>query len=179
MTEDFYPMNFGGETVKSEYVMEQIRACKKLEPQNVKYIVIHCSATPWGQDLTLEALYNEHVNRRRFIKIGYHYYIRRDGTKYQTRELNEVGAHCKPWNSSSIGVCYEGGLLPNGKPGFTLTDAQEATMRGLLVELQNKFPNARIKGHRDMPGATNKACPCFDAERHFRGILLYDPKTNY
>ena len=40
--------------------------------------------------------------------IGYHFYIDRNGKLERGRDVNEVGAHTKGQNDSSIGVCLEG-----------------------------------------------------------------------
>ncbi len=40
--------------------------------------------------------------------VGYHFVIHWDGTIYQTRALDEEGAHCIGQNNSSIGVCFMG-----------------------------------------------------------------------
>ena len=62
--------------------------------RTIDHIIIHCSATREDCSLTVEEL--ETVHRRRgFRGIGYHYYIRRDGTVANTRPLEVVGAHCK------------------------------------------------------------------------------------
>lgn len=93
--------------------------------------------------------------------MGYHYYITRDGTVHAGRPLYQEGAHATGYNRRSIGVCYEGGLNPNGKPADTRTPAQKETLRKLLIRLKTDYPEVRIVGHRDLPGV-NKACPCFD-----------------
>lgn len=62
--------------------------------RTIDHIIIHCSATREGSSLSVEEL--EKIHRRRgFRGIGYHYYIRRDGTVTNTRPLEVVGAHCK------------------------------------------------------------------------------------
>jgi hypothetical protein len=43
-------------------------------------------------------------------------------------------------------------------------------MRDLIQELKTVFPKAVVRGHREMPGATPKACPCFDASKWYRGV---------
>lgn len=83
---------------------------------SVKYIVIHCSATRSTRDYTAEQLLRDHKTRG-FRTVGYHFYIRRDGSVTQHRKLLEVGAHCRPWNRCSIGICYEGGLDADGTSG--------------------------------------------------------------
>ncbi len=84
--------------------------------QEVKYIIIHCSATRENRDFTVEDLLRCH-RQRKFRTIGYHFYIRRSGIITQHRKLKEVGAHCRPWNRCSIGICYEGGLDAERQPG--------------------------------------------------------------
>ena len=86
-----------------------------LNPDDVFYIIVHCSATKVTSDYTPEQMRADHL-KRGFEDIGYHYYIRKDGTVTQHRLLSEVGAHCKPWNRYSLGVCYEGGLDAEGSP---------------------------------------------------------------
>ena len=54
-----------------------------------------------------------------------------------------------------------GGLDAKGKPKDTRTIAQRGSLVKLLIELKQKFPKAAIRGHNEMPGATNKECPCF------------------
>ena len=107
---------------------------------------------------------------RGFYDIGYHFYIRKDGKKTQLRMLLEVGAHCIPYNRCSIGICYEGGLDEDGKPANTLTKEQEERITDLLINLHKLFPKAKIVGHRDLPGASPKECPCFDAHTIFGWI---------
>ncbi len=133
---------------------------------SVKYIVIHCSATRSTRDYTAEQLLRDHKTRG-FRTVGYHFYIRRDGSVTQHRKLLEVGAHCRPWNRCSIGICYEGGLDADGRPADTRTPEQTEQFILLLMRMVKIFPGVRIRGHRDMPGSIPKACPCFDAEGVF------------
>jgi N-acetyl-anhydromuramyl-L-alanine amidase AmpD len=134
---------------------------------SVKYLIIHCSATRSNQSYTVEQLARDHKSRG-FRTVGYHFYIRRDGTVTQHRLLSEAGAHCVPWNRSSIGICYEGGLDPEGSPCDTRTSQQVDRLYELLVELRRLFPDAEIRGHRDMPGTVPKHCPCFNAVEEYR-----------
>ena len=115
---------------------------------SVKYIVIHCSATRSTRDYTAEQLLRDHKTRG-FRTVGYHFYIRRDGS---------VTQH---------GICYEGGLDADGRPADTRTPEQTEQFILLLMRMVKIFPGVRIRGHRDMPGSIPKACPCFDAEGVF------------
>ena len=171
MVEDKYPCYFGEKKCMNEKVLNTLRAVQTLEPENVKYLIIHCTATRCDMDFTEADLEREHKNRG-FLTVGYHYYVRKDGTVTRWRDLDKIGAHCKPYNACSIGICYEGGIMENGKPGNTMTPKQLASIGALLIELQNQFPNAVVRGHRDMPLASKKACPCFDAKRIFKDFII-------
>ena len=160
ITEQF-PMTIAGDTVATEdNLLTNVEKGAKMAPESVSYLILHCSATRSDRDYTVEQLKRDHLARG-FIDVGYHYYIRRDGTITRHRRLNEVGAHCRPFNRCSIGICYEGGLDTNGKPKDTRTIAQRGSLVKLLIELKQKFPKAAIRGHNEMPGAIPKECPNF------------------
>ena len=165
MTEETFPILIGGEEILTE---RQLLTQTEDGPimHEVKYLVIHCSATRCNRDYTAEQLLRDH-KARGFRTVGYHFYIRRSGVITQHRRLLEVGAHCRPWNRCSIGICYEGGLDAEGHPADTRTQEQCEQLLLLLMKLKKLFPNAKIRGHRDMPGSIPKACPCFDAEKEY------------
>lgn len=131
--------------------------------RNINLIVLHCSATRINQNFPIEALEACH-KARGFRTIGYHFYITKDGTLFPGRPEWQVGAHAKGYNANSIGICYEGGLDEHGKPADTRTFAQKITMEELLRSLLSDYPDARIVGHRDLPGV-HKDCPCFDTRK--------------
>lgn len=164
MTEETFPMLIGGEEVLNE---RQLLTQMEDGPimNEVKYLVVHCSATRCNRDYTAEQLLRDH-KARGFRTVGYHFYIRRSGVITQHRRLLEVGAHCRPWNRCSIGICYEGGLDAEGHPADTRTQEQYEQLLLLLMKLNKLFPEARIRGHRDMPGSIPKACPCFDCSEY-------------
>ena len=76
--------------------------------RKIDLIVIHCSATRADRDFTEEDLEVCH-RRRGFNGVGYHFYIRKNGSIKTTREIERIGAHAKGHNLNSIGICYEGG----------------------------------------------------------------------
>ncbi len=161
MIQETFPLSIGGDQVATEdKLLTDVEPGIYMPVDSVSYLIIHCSATREDRDYTPEQLKHDHLQRG-FIDVGYHYYIRKDGSVTQHRRLNEVGAHCRPFNRCSIGICYEGGLDANGKPKDTRTLKQRATLIGLLLDLHRRFPKAVIRGHNEMPGATAKNCPCF------------------
>ncbi len=135
--------------------------------RHIDLIVVHCSATRCNRSFPVTALIRCHADR--FGYTGYHYYITRDGQTYQTRHEQLVGAHAKGYNLHSLGVCYEGGLDEHGKPADTRTTAQKHALQELLRRLKKEHPDARILGHRDLPGV-KKACPCFDAIAEYKNL---------
>jgi len=164
MTKDTFPMNIGGEKVRSErLLLAKVEDGKNMmSADSIKFLVLHCSATRCNQDYSVEQLRRDH-KARGFYDIGYHFYIRKDGTMTQHRKLLEVGAHARPYNRCSIGICYEGGLNEEGRACNTMTAEQETRLVDLFRNLKILFPKAKILGHRDLPGTTPKECPGFDA----------------
>ena len=61
-----------------------------MSADDIRYLALPCSATRCNQDYTVEQLLRDY-RARKFRKIGYHFYIRRDGTMTQHRMLLEVG----------------------------------------------------------------------------------------
>ena len=165
MIEETFPLLVGEEEVPNERQLLTVEDGPVMS--SVRYLVVHCSATRADRDYTAEQLLRDH-KARGFRTVGYHFYIRRSGVVTQHRRLKEVGAHCRPWNRCSIGICYEGGLDAEGHPADTRTQEQCEQLLLLLMKLKKLFPEAKICGHRDMPGSIPKACPCFDAESEYR-----------
>ena len=136
-----------------------------MRPINI--IIVHCTATPEGRDVTVEEIDAWH-RKRGFKSIGYHYVIYLDGSIHKGREDDKIGAHCVGYNSRSLGVCYVGGLAKDGKtPKDTRTEAQKQSLYKLLKMLKTKYPEARIFGHKDFAA---KACPCFDATKEYENL---------
>ena len=135
--------------------------------RTINLIVVHCSATRSDRPFPVTALIRCHADRFGFT--GYHYYITRDGTTYQTRHEQLVGAHAKGYNQHSLGICYEGGLDEKGRAADTRTKAQKQALLKLLKRLKKEHPQAQILGHRDLPDV-KKACPCFDAKSEYNQL---------
>jgi N-acetylmuramoyl-L-alanine amidase len=137
---------------------------KPLLPEDVKFIAVHCSATPASRDIGVKELDRMH-RERGFRCIGYHYVIRRDGTVESGRPCNQPGAHVEDWNHCSIGVCLVGGVNDKLKPEANFTPNQLGVLKSLLLRLASQYPKAIVQGHRDFPKVA-KACPSFDI-RHW------------
>lgn len=140
--------------------------------RNIKFIAIHCAATKPSMNVPIERIDKWH-KKRGFSGVGYHFYIRRDGSVELGRPIEKVGAHVKGFNSVSIGICYEGGINENGDAEDNRTNRQKASMLNLLQNLKKDYPDAIIKGHYQFPNV-NKSCPCFDAESEYKNVKYLD-----
>lgn len=128
----------------------------------VKYIAIHCSATPPTMDIGAREIKRWHIDRG-FRTIGYHVIIRRDGTIEYGRSFGVRGAHVKGYNSKSLGVCLIGGVDSDMEAEDNFTDEQFSSLDRVLTALQGLFPEAEVQGHRDFPNV-HKACPSFNVK---------------
>jgi N-acetylmuramoyl-L-alanine amidase len=131
-----------------------------MEASQVRYLVVHCSATNPKQRVDAAVIDRWH-RQRGFRKIGYHYVIKRDGQVELGRMIDEQGAHAVGFNDCSIGICLVGGVDKDLNPENNFTAEQFASLKAKLEELLVKFPKAQVIGHRDLPGV-KKACPSFD-----------------
>lgn len=135
----------------------------KTNKRNIKEIILHCSATPEGEDYTAEQIRQWHLQRG-FSDIGYHYVVYRDGSVHKGRDESQTGAHCKGHNSNSIGVCYIGGCAARSVRGWqntgkdTRTSAQRSSLNRLIAELLRRYPSSTVHGHNEYAA---KACPGF------------------
>lgn len=143
--------------------------------RKITHIVMHCAATPNGRPFRahdIDAWHRDRGFRRtaewrskwqpQLVSIGYHYVIEVDGALRAGRHIDEVGAQVKGHNSTTIGICIIGTTQ--------FTPAQWATAAEIVTELRDKYPSAKICGHRDFPGVA-KLCPGFDVAKWVSGGL--------
>ena len=128
----------------------------------IKYIVVHCTATP--QSTTIESIKNYWRNDLGWSNVGYHYMIQDDGTIVQIADESWITNGVRGYNKDSIHVCWIGGKLNDNR-----TKQQREALIRKLSELKAKYPQATIQGHRDFPGVT-KACPQFDAKNEYKNL---------
>ena len=134
--------------------------------RKITKIIVHCADTPEGRDDKAADIRRWH-KARGFNDIGYHYVVDLDGTIEPGRDVTIAGAHANGHNADSIGVCYIGGADTYMKPKDTRTEEQKTALRLLLKYLVQKYPGAKIYGHRDF---ANKSCPSFDAKTEYEGL---------
>ena len=117
-----------------------------LNRSRTNYIILHHRAG----DGDVCSIHNQHLNQG-YAGIGYHFYIRKDGSIYRGRPENKIGAHCLNYNHNSIGVCFEGNFETEEMPY-----AQKRAGAELAVYLKTKYQGAKVARHKDM---MSTACP--------------------
>lgn len=153
-------------------------------------IIIHCSATREGVEVSSDTIdrthkarnFSSYISGGKTHYIGYHYIIHLDGRIEECRPIAKIGCHASGHNSRSIGICYVGGLDKADTNGRAIKDTRTPQQRDALAkligELKRKYPSVRkVIGHRDTSPDINgdgiispyewiKGCPCFEASEY-------------
>lgn len=147
----------------------------------LKYLVLHCTATPEGREVTGDDIRRMHLGSvskggRGWKQVGYTDIIHLDGTVERLVDNNE-DANVDPWeitngakgyNSVSRHVVYAGGMTKDmSRPKDTRTPAQLKAMEVYVRDFQRRFPGVRIIGHNEVAA---KACPSFDVQKWLKSI---------
>ncbi len=152
------------------------------EGRSIELIVIHNISLPPGVfdgDAVIDLFTNRldwdahpYYQGIRGLRVSAHFLIRRDGSLIQfvpcTMRAWHAGVSswqgCERCNDFSIGIELE------GTDETPFTDAQYATLNGLVRQLKQAYPVKAIVGHSDIaPGRKTDPGPFFDWQR------LHDP----
>lgn len=128
---------------------------------NPDTLVVHYSATYPDAGITAKDIDRMHKERG-FREIGYHWFIRRDGTLEEGRRENEMSASVRGHNGHIISICFAGGVEratgPN-KGVWNPTSKQERVMLELIRDIRARHPSIKlVTGHKNMTGAATD-CP--------------------
>ncbi len=147
----------------------------------LKYLVIHCTATREGQDVSATQIRRWHCSPvsqggRGWKQVGYTDLIHLNGSVERLVANNEdawvddweMTNGAKGLNSVSRHVVYAGGVAADGKtPKDTRTAQQRAALEQYVKAFHTKHPNVKIIGHREVAA---KACPSFDVQAWLKEI---------
>lgn len=162
-------------------IRKPTRIITMLRKSRIDTIVVHCTATPEGREVSRRELDSWHkaANFEPYVSpsgdrtyAGYHLLVHLDGRYERLRPDAHRGQHepRENMNNRAVAVCYVGGLAADGKtPKDTRTDAQKKRLLTLLRTLRGRYPDAEIIGHRDIRGVA-KACPSFNAKLEYGNI---------
>lgn len=154
--------------------------------KKLKYLVIHCTATPEGREVTGADIRRMHLSPKSeggqgWKQVGYTDLIHLDGTVERLVDNNE-DAWVDPWeitngaagyNAVSRHIVYAGGCDGSMRPKDTRTPSQRKALETYVKRFHDSHPDVRIIGHRDLspdlngngkiePSEWTKACPSFD-----------------
>lgn len=152
----------------------------------MQYLVIHCTATPEGREVSSAELRRWHTappskGGRGWSKVGYTDMIHLDGNVERLVDNNEDN-RIDPWeltngakgyNAISRHIVYVGGLAKDGKTAKdTRTEAQKEALRKYVQSFHRRFPMIHIVGHGELPGV-QKACPSYSVSAWLKEIGIY------
>lgn len=147
------------------------------------YLVIHCTATPEGREVTKDDIIRWHTNPkhqggRGWRRPGYSDIVYLDGSLVNILQFDqddevdswEISNGARGINGIARHVVYAGGTDKAGKkPKDTRTDAQKETLETYVKFMLLRHPHIEILGHNQVPDA-NKACPSFDVPKWLKSI---------
>ena len=141
----------------------------------LRYLVIHCTATPEGREVTSAEIRHWHCDPKPrgngWKQVGYTDMFHLNGGVERLVGNNE-DAEVDPWevtngaagyNSVSRHVVYVGGTDRDGNPKDTRTPEQRKAMERYVRNFHRKHPGVRIVGHRELN--PSKACPSFPVQK--------------
>ena len=139
----------------------------------MRYLVIHCTATPEGREVTSADIRKWHTSPvskggRGWKQVGYTDMIHLNGLVERLVSNNE-DANVDSWeitngvagyNGVSRHIVYVGGMdRLNQKAKDTRTAAQLRALEHYVRDFHRRFPEVKIVGHNQLAA---KACPSFD-----------------
>lgn len=99
---------------------------------------------------SVEVIHNYHKGKG-WAGIGYHYYVRKDGSIYRGRPESMAGAHCNGINSISIGICAEGNFSEE-----TMSNVQKQALLELVKDIKSRYDIKWVRGHKEI---LSTSCP--------------------
>lgn len=141
----------------------------------LKYLIIHCTATREGREVTSDEIRHWHTDPitkggRGWKQVGYTDVFHLDGSvermvrnnEDMTVDAFEITNGAKGYNSVARHIVYAGGVDIKGKPKDTRTEAQCKALANYVRDFHRRFPQVRIIGHNEV---APKACPSFDVQQ--------------
>jgi hypothetical protein len=136
---------------RAEWGAAPARSRTRLNADRVEMIVLHHTTGEYRDASTVRAIQAFHQGpQRKWADVGYNFLVAPDGTVFEGRGWDWVGAHARGENSVSIGIAYIG---DGRKP---VPDAAKRAILLLSAEADSRFGKLRRVGHRDV-GST--VCP--------------------
>jgi len=107
----------------------------------IDMIVLHHAAS---SHCSIYNIHNWHLSNQ-WSGCGYHYFINKEGRIFRGRQDDVIGSHAKGYNSTSIGICFEGDFEKEMP-----TQVQVESGLELVEHLKKKYNIKNVKGHKDL-----------------------------
>jgi hypothetical protein len=153
------------------------------------YLIIHCTATREGQNITSIQIRKMHTSKppegRGWKQVGYSDMVHLDGTlenlvPYNNDDIvqpREITNGASGLNSISRHIVYVGGLDSSGKRAKdTRTMAQKLALGNYIRQFVAAHPNIKVAGHYDF---ATKACPSFNVQLFCKEIGINENNIYY
>ena len=134
----------------------------------LEYLVVHCTYTPEGREVSRADIEQWHIKERGWSKVGYSDMLHLDGSLENLIDWNndmvisghEISNGARGYNSKSRHVVYVGGMDKDSRTAKdTRTIMQEQSLAVYVAYHLLRYPNIKVIGHNQI---SNKACPSFD-----------------
>lgn len=124
----------------------------------INMIVLHHAG---AKNCTIYDIHNWHLANG-WSGCGYNYFINKKGEIFKGGPDDVIGSHAKGFNSTTLGICFEGDFENEIPPQVQIDAGLE-----LVEYLKKKYNISKVKGHGELMATS---CPgkLFDIEK-FRG----------
>ena len=143
--------------------------------RDINKIVLHCSATREGHDVSTETIRGWHVNKRGWSDIGYHFVVLLDGTVDKARPIERQGVFAEYVSTPDQNI-YE---IPNGldKNEAPVAEPTAVSLHAVLIGEQSlKKPLSECKTLIQGGGAIGLLCGLILSKiKGNKNIVLSDP----
>ncbi len=147
----------------------------------IKYLIIHCTATPEGREVSKEDIEEWHLKGRGWNVLGYCDLITLNGDLLNLIEFDsddvvdswEISNGVRGMNAFSRHVVYAGGCDEAFQPKDTRTEEQKECLADYVKYTVKRHEDIQVAGHYHFAA---KACPSFDVEKWLEEIKI--PKKN-
>jgi N-acetyl-anhydromuramyl-L-alanine amidase AmpD len=120
----------------------------------VDRVFLHCSASSKPEHDDISVIRRWHVEERGWSDVGYHYFIKFDGTIQEGRPLRRIPAAQQGHNRGSIAICL------HGRTTDDFTTAQFDALRRLCRAIGQAY-DGQVTFHGHCEVDHNKRCPVF------------------
>ena len=117
---------------------------------------VHHGASGAATLATLRAYERYHVQTLGWAALGYNFAVTADGTIYEGRGWDRVGAHTQGRNSSSVAMVLVGDWSSGTVPQPMVDSCAQIISAGRRIGALT--PDSTLRGHRQAPGAST-TCP--------------------